>query len=119
MAGKDNLIPQAHKLTVEEQSAGGKASVEARREKKELRKALEILLEQDISDKKGNTKTGVEAVSLALFQKALKGDVRAFEVLRDTIGQKPIEKVQVAEIDAETINEVEHEVLKHYKGTSD
>lgn len=113
MANEKNLVrgDEAHKLTAEEQSMGGKRSAEVRREKRELRKALEILLEQEVRDKKGNTATGIEAVSMALFQKALKGDVRAFEVLRDTIGQKPIEKVQVAEVDQATIDEVERAVL--------
>lgn len=36
----DNLIPQAHKLTVEEQSKGGKKSAESRREKKTVNKIL-------------------------------------------------------------------------------
>ena len=113
MANEKNLVrgDEAHKLTAEEQSMGGKRSAEVRREKRELRKALEMLMEQDVRDKKGNTATGAEAVSMALFQKALKGDVRAFEVLRDTIGQKPIEKVQVAEVDQATIDEVERAVL--------
>lgn len=33
MANKNNLIPQAHKLTVEEQSKGGKKSVKSKKEK--------------------------------------------------------------------------------------
>ena len=115
MANEQNLVKGdvAHKLTAEEQSMGGKRSAEVRREKRELRKALEILMEQEITDKKGNTKTGTEAMAIAVFQKALKGDIRAFEVVRDTVGQKPIEKVQVAEIDAETIKEVEEAVREH------
>lgn len=118
MANEKNLVrgDEAHKLTAEEQSMGGKRSAEVRREKRELRKALEILLEQEVRDKKGNTATGIEAVSMALFQKALKGDVRAFEVLRDTIGQKPIEKVQVAEVDQATIDEVERAVFDTGRG---
>ena len=68
-------------------------------------------MEQEITDKKGNVKTGTEAMALAVFQKALKGDIKAFEVVRDTVGQKPIEKVQVAEVDQATIDEVERAVL--------
>lgn len=113
MANEQNLVKGdvAHKLTAEEQSMGGKRSAEVRREKRELRKALEILMEQEITDKKGNVKTGTEAMALAVFQKALKGDIKAFEVVRDTVGQKPIEKVQVAEVDQATIDEVERAVL--------
>lgn len=50
MANEKNLIPQAHKLTVEEQSAGGKASVKARREKKTVQKILAELLDGQIKD---------------------------------------------------------------------
>ena len=32
MANKNNLIPQQHKLTVEEQSKGGKKSVKAKKQ---------------------------------------------------------------------------------------
>ena len=113
MANEQNLVKgdEIHTFTPEELSKGGKRSAEVRREKRDLRKALEILMEQDITDKKGNTKTGTEAMALAVFQKALKGDTKAWEIVRDTIGQKPIEKVQVAEVDQATIDEVERAVL--------
>lgn len=46
----DNLIPQAHKLTVEEASRGGKASVEARREKKTIKNILTDLMSANIEE---------------------------------------------------------------------
>jgi MoaA/NifB/PqqE/SkfB family radical SAM enzyme len=46
----DNLIPQAHKLTVEEASRGGKASAEARREKKTVKKILTDLMDANIEE---------------------------------------------------------------------
>lgn len=51
---EDNLVKgdEAHKLTAEEQSMGGKASAEARRKKRDLREALEILLDKEYTDKK-------------------------------------------------------------------
>lgn len=96
--GTKNLIP-TNKRSKEEAKRlgkkGGIASGKARREKKTLRQCLEILLERTLKDKKGIEMTGAEAVSLKVFEKALKGDIRAFEVLRDTAGQKPVEKVQM------------------------
>ena len=96
--GTKNLIP-TNKRSKEEAKRlgkkGGIASGKARREKKTLRQCLEILLERTLKDKKGIEMTGAEAVSLRVFEKALKGDIRAFEVLRDTAGQKPVEKVQM------------------------
>lgn len=116
MANNQNLIPQAHKLTVEEASKGGKASVKARREKKDLRLALEMLLEKDFpqKDKDGNVVSvvsGADAIATKLFEQAMKGNVKAFGMLRDTVGQMPIQKVMVAEIDESVIDEVERAVL--------
>lgn len=98
--GTKNLKPNTREnRTKEEQkkiaTKGGIASGKARREKKTLRQCLEILLERTLKDKKGIEMSGAEAVSLKVFEKALKGDIRAFEVLRDTAGQKPVEKVQM------------------------
>jgi hypothetical protein len=108
---KDNLIPQAHTLTVEEQSLGGKKSGEARRQKKMLREAFEDLLNKDFKiGKNGETVTGAERLAMEVFKKALNGDLKAFELVRDTAGQKPIEKVVLADIDNDVINEVERMV---------
>lgn len=113
MANEQNLVrgDEAHKLTVEEASRGGRASAEARRQKRDLKRALEILLEKDIIDGKGEAKSGAEVIALQQFKKALKGDTKAFEVIRDTAGQKPIDKIQVAEVDQGVIDEVERMVL--------
>jgi hypothetical protein len=113
MANEKNLLKgnEKHTFTPEELSKGGKASAEARRKKRDLRQALEILLETDVKNKKGEVKSGAEAIAIAQFQKALKGDTRAFEVIRDTAGQKPIEKVAIGDVTADVINEVENMVL--------
>ena len=94
----ENLKPQAHILTVEEQSKGGKASVKARAKRKELKEELQQLLET------GNTQ---KKMSTALIQRAIRGDVRAFQVVRDTIGEKPPERVYIEEVPQGIIDEVE------------
>lgn len=98
MANEQNLL-KPEDLTPSQRRANaskaGKASGEARRKKKLLRECLEILLEKEMTDKKGETMTGAEALSAKLFSEAMKGNVKAFEVLRDTAGQKPVEKVQM------------------------
>lgn len=94
MANKKNLIPQAHKLTVDELSKGGIKSGQARAARKSLKEELLLLLEQ------GDTQ---QKISLALLQKAIDGDTKAFEVLRDTIGEKPVDKVE-AQVEQTTIN---------------
>lgn len=78
-------------------SKGGKASAEARKRKKLLRECLEELLERKVIGSDGKKITGADEVAIALYRKATTGDVKAFEALRDTIGQKPIDKVQTVQ----------------------
>ena len=97
---------------------GGINSVKSRRRKKLLRECLEELLDTEQEVKiNGVTlkKTNAELLSVTLMKKALKGDVKAFEVLRDTAGEKPIDKVMVADVDQSVIDEVEEMV----KGETD
>lgn len=88
-----NLKPftsdQSRAEAVKNGSKGGEASGEARRRRKELREAFSVLLESEFKDKKGNTLTGAEAIALKVFERALKGDLRAFEIIRDTTEGKP------------------------------
>lgn len=111
MANEQNLRPGEYQLTVEEQKKGGRASGEARRAKRDLRMALEALLEKEFSSRDGTTLSGAEAIALKQMEKALKGDTKAFEVVRDTAGQKPVEKVMIAEVSQDVIDEVERAVL--------
>ena len=110
---EDNLVKgdEAHKFTPDEASKGGKASAEARRKKRDLREALEMLLEKDFKDRNGNVLSGTEVITAKLFEKASKGDVRAFETIRSTVGQDPVQKVMIAEVDQAVIDEVERAVL--------
>lgn len=111
----ENLVMggEAHTLSAEEASKGGKASAEARRKKRDLRLALEMLLEKEMKSSNGEIVTGTEALTARLFKEAMSGNVRAFEVLRDTVGQKPVEKVVVADVDQSVIDEVEKAVFEN------
>ena len=108
---EQNLKPLSTKKAREIGSKGGKASAEARRKKRDLREALEMLLEKDFKDKNGNVLSGTEVITAKLFEKASKGDVRAFETIRSTVGQDPVQKVMIAEVDQSVIDEVESAVL--------
>ncbi len=112
MAGKDNLkAPRTSEEAREKGRKGGIASGKARAEKRDLRKALEMLLEREFKDKNGTTITGTEAISAKLFEQAMKGNIKAFETIRTTVGQDPVQKVMIAEVDEDVINEVERAVL--------
>lgn len=93
---------------------GAAASAESKRARKTIRAELELLLESHAKDPKTGVqseKTIQEAITLALITKALKGDTKAFEIIRDTIGEKPAERINLGQIDQETIDEVEKMVM--------
>ena len=105
LANTENLVSLADRTTEEQRaiaSAGGKASGEARRKRKTLKEELLLML----SD--GETQ---QSVTLALIEKAMSGDTKAFEVIRDTIGEKPVDKVIIADVEPSVIAEVEAMVL--------
>ena len=112
MPNSDNLVkPGEYKLTVEDKRKGGLSSGETRRRKRDIRLALEALLEKEYKGKDGKTLTGAEAIAIKQMEKALKGDTRAFEVVRDSSGQKPVDRVMLAEVSPDVIAEVERAVL--------
>ena len=89
----ENLIPFNQRTESEVRAIaanGGRKSGESRRARKTLKEELLLLL----SD--GDTQ---KSVTVALLQKAMDGDVKAFEVLRDTIGEKPVDKVENKNVD--------------------
>lgn len=111
---EDNLTPftseQSHEKAVENGAKGGIASGEAKRRKRDIRLAMEALLEKRYKTSMGEL-SGAEAIALKQMEKALKGDPKAFELVRDSAGQKPIEKVVVAEVEQDVIDDVEKAVL--------
>lgn len=86
---------------------GGIKSGEAKRRKKAMKETLQILLSlplkngkaldiekvKNFASLKGKNISVEEALLITVIQKALKGDIKAFEVVRDTIidSQKQIE----------------------------
>lgn len=106
MANEQNLT---HVLTASEQRKGGRKSAEARKEKKRLRESLEALLDGEI-EMNGTKISVTEAMAATAVQAALRGDWKAWELVRDTSGQKPVDKVVAAEVDPSVIEEVEQMV---------
>lgn len=86
----------------------GQKSGEVRRARKTLREELLALLSQDITDKRGRTVPTQVALSTALIQEALKGNTKAFEVVRDTIGEKPVDKIEQVNLDVQYRESVEY-----------
>lgn len=107
---EQNLKPFGERTEKEQREIrkkGGKASGEARRKKRDLRLALEALLEKEFKGEGGKPMTGTEVITAKLFEQAAEGNVKAFETIRATVGQDPVQKVQVADVTQDVINEVE------------
>lgn|GEM_PF-2028745 len=72
----------------------GKRSAEVRAARKTLREELLALLQVTSKDSEGNEHTQQEHISAALIREARGGNVRAFETIRDTIGEKAPERIE-------------------------
>ena len=82
MANESNLIPNSKRTPSERREnakKAGRASGVSRRRRKTFKELLEG--------------TYGEAVVASMLEAALAGDVKAFVAIRDTVGEKPVEKV--------------------------
>ena len=105
--GRKENLGDFRDLTAEEQrkiaSAGGKASVEKRRQRKTMREALEMLMydvELDEPTKERLRAQGIDSdehmnhqmvITRSLIAKAEAGDVQAYNAICSMIGEKPAE----------------------------
>ncbi len=94
----DNLIPNSKRSPEEVRENGRKGGIksgETRRKRKTLREELLALLE---------TEQYQEKISLSLIKQAVDGNTKAFEVIRDSIGEKPSDKVEMEQIKPFEVN---------------
>ena len=91
---------------------GGLTKGENYKRRRELKETLNVLLDMPVNDGKkndidkikafanlkGKNITVDQAMMVTLVQKALKGDLNAIAMIRDTIGEKPSEKVEVKDV---------------------
>lgn len=99
-----NMTPEERREIAKK---GAIACNEKKRARKSMREMLDILLQNERTDEKtGNKKQTQEWILIAQINKALKGDSRAFQNIRDTIGEKPVDVVQFKPTE-ESIKEVE------------
>lgn len=113
MANDENLIPMNRRTKSEQRkiaTAGGKASGAARRKKRDMRKAAEMLLNMPVSNKQSTMKATLTALGIdeedmdysmgvmaAMLVQAANGNVNAAKFLRDTAGQNPTQQLQEKE----------------------
>lgn len=95
-----NLTPfnkMDEKKKKEIQSKGGKAGAISKRKRKAFKEDLLLALEIIKENDKTIQDIGVEA----LLDKYMAGDLKAFEIVRDTIGEKPTDKQEVKVVDTD------------------
>lgn len=124
MANNNNLIKTSDLTPSERREIARKAGIasgKARRERRDMKKSLEILLNlsikkgavidpndaETLTDIKSKNLTVQEAILVAQIQKALKGDLKSAEFLRDTSGQKPVDK-----------KDIKQEIINPFEGLS-
>ena len=91
---RKNLIPITSKTARELGRRGAEVSNAVQKRAKTFAEELRILLEAEIVNGKGDKVTTRKAISTALVKKAIQGDKGAYEQIRDTVGEKPTEKVE-------------------------
>lgn len=103
-------VPDGRPFTTSDERAraAGKRSAEARKERADLRKLAAAWMETDVGkDKEGKPMTGAQMMVMVAAKEISKGNPRFWELLRDTAGFKPVDKVMVADVDQKVIDEVE------------
>lgn len=103
MANESNLKPVRTKNEARERGRnGGLKSGEVRAKRKTLKDELLALLSTKVDGK-----TMQENISLSLIQEAMSGDTKAFLAIRDTIGEKPKEEIELSQSTAEVTDEID------------
>lgn len=135
----ENLRPftsdQSHEEAVKNGRKGGKASGKARRERRRFEETLRIMLTlptkhgkvTDAAKLKTLSKDELEAANLTvqdkivvrLINEAMKGNTKAYEAIRDQMGEKPTDRQEVTvsgsvavDLDTADINQILAEVRK-------
>ena len=107
---EQNLKPIRHLSSEEAKrrgAKGGKASGESRRRRKLIKEQMELALSLPVSNKKirktmedigldDEDMDNQMALVLAMIQQWCKGDVGAFNSIRDLMGEKPQDKVELS-----------------------
>lgn len=120
----DNLLKMSE-LTPSQRRANaskaGKASAKARRERMAMRDEARFILGllvdngedytpeavKSMAELNGKAITIQTAAMLAVANKAIKGDVKALEYLRDTAGEKPAEVLEITKPVEESVAEMD------------
>lgn len=91
-------------------------SVAARKERGDLRRLCKLWMEEEVAtDSNGEKITGGQLMVRVAVKEVTKGNPRFWELIRDTAGFKPVDKVVVADVEPTVIAEVEQMVQEAEK----
>ena len=107
--GKNSFARMTPEQRSEYEKIGAQKSMETKRKRKEMRETLDILLKmpmkrgkqysaadiKSFADLKDKNLTIDQALMIVLVQKGLKGDLNAIAMVRDTVGEKPTDKMEI------------------------
>lgn len=114
----DNLVKYTD-MTPEQKkefhSRGGKAGTASKRRRKTFAETMRAALSREISVEEGKERleelgydgTWMDLLSQAQFDKAAKGDTEAFRAIRDTIGEKPRDGLEIGNLDDKPLQTVD------------
>lgn len=112
MSQLDNFKGKRHILTQEDREKGGQSTKEYYEKQGEIGERIKVWLKTEQGkDKNGNPLTGADIMTQVAIREMMKGNPKFWKMLRDTAGQKPIDKVMIAEVEQSVIDEVERMVL--------
>ena len=80
-----------------------------------IERALKKILDKDYKDTDGEVVDGATLIARHLFKRAIEGSTAAFQLIRDSVGERPpqLQKVELEkEVDPEVIAEVEDMVYQ-------
>lgn len=112
MANNENLIPftseQSREAAKKNGSKGGKASAKARKKRKAMKEQMEMLLKLPLTDDKTRAfleQMGIDtenmdnqmALVVATFQNAVRGDMKAVNIVREIIGER-VQEIAITQV---------------------
>jgi len=89
--------------------AGAEATNAKLAQRRTFKEQIDIILS---AKDKENGKTGLENVTIAMYERAIAGDTKAAQFLRDTAGEKPADNI---DLNANVMTEADKQLLEKLK----
>ena len=117
MANEGNLKPPTTKEARERGAKGGRASAEAKKKRKAMKEQMEMLLNLPLKDEQTRAfleKMGIDtanmdnqmALVVATFQNAIRGDMKAVNIVREIIGER-VQEISITQVTDAKVKELE------------